>query len=126
MMIGGSALGHAPLFACLRSFVARDLFCPGHRCAIPHIDDVNINLTGVAFASSRIFTLSTFGTAIQARGHFGHYRISNVAIASRSPPPNPLPDRVRVRPVLHREGPAALPPQSTTVHRGKLYDEGWH
>jgi len=59
-MIGGSALGRAPLFAYLRSFVARDLFCPGHRCAIPYIDDVNINLTAVAFASSRIFTLSTF------------------------------------------------------------------
>jgi len=34
MMIGRCALGRAPLFACLRSFVARRSFCPGHRCAI--------------------------------------------------------------------------------------------
>src|SRR5215467_3611971 len=89
MMIGRAALGRAPLFACLRSFVARGSFCPAHRCAIPYIDDVNINLTGVAFASSRIFTLSTFGSAIQARGHLGQHRAFNVAIASRSPPPSP-------------------------------------
>src|SRR5262249_26140385 len=31
MMIGRCALGCAPLFACLRSFVARSSFCPGHR-----------------------------------------------------------------------------------------------
>src|SRR5262249_21980850 len=55
----------------------------------PNIDDVNINLTGVAFASTHIFTLSTFGNAIQARGHVGQYRASDVAIASRSPPPSP-------------------------------------
>ena len=59
-MIGRCTLGRAPLFACLRSFVAGGSFCPGHRCAIPYIDDVNINLTGVAFTSGRIFTLSTF------------------------------------------------------------------
>jgi hypothetical protein len=51
-MIGRCALGRAPLFACLRRFVARGSFCPAHRCAIPYIDTVNINLTGVAFASS--------------------------------------------------------------------------
>jgi len=114
-MIGGSALGRAPLFACLRSFVARDLFCPGHRCAIPYIDDVNINLTGVAFASSRIFTLSTFGSAIHARGHLGQHRAFNVAIASRSPPPSPPTGFARGRfftsknrPHCHRN--------STTVH----------
>src|SRR5262249_30839858 len=35
-------------------------------------------------------------------------------------------DRVRARPVLYLEGPAALPPQSTTVHR-ELVDHraGW-
>jgi hypothetical protein len=49
MMVGRCALGGA-LFACLRSFVGS--FCPSHRFAIPYIDDVNINLTGVAFASS--------------------------------------------------------------------------
>jgi len=54
-----------------------------------NIDNVNIDLTGVVFASSRIFTLSILGSAIQARGHLGQYRASNIAIASRSPPPSP-------------------------------------
>src|SRR5262249_25106116 len=66
-------------------------FVPVIAAQFPYIDDVNINLTGVAFASSRIFTLSTFGSAIQARAHLGRYRASNVAIASRSPPPAPRP-----------------------------------
>jgi len=82
-MIGRCALGRAPLFACLTSFVARDSFCPGHRCAIPYIDDVNINLTGVAVAGRRIFTLSTFGSAIQTRGRLGQHRATNLAIATR-------------------------------------------
>jgi hypothetical protein len=76
----------------------------------PHIDDVNINLTGVAFASSRIFTPSTFGSAIQARGHLGQYR--GIRRSHRVPVTSPQPpDRVRARPVLHLEEPAALPPQ---------------
>src|SRR5262245_24321942 len=110
MMIRRYALSRAPLFACLRSFVARGSFCPGHRCAIPYIDDVNINLTGVTFASSRIFTLSTFGSAIQARGHVGQYRASDVAIASRSPTPSPPTGCARGR-FFASEEPAALPPQ---------------
>jgi hypothetical protein len=109
-MIGRAALGLAPLFACLRSFVARDSFCPGHRCAIPYIDDVNINLTGVAFASSRIFTLSTFGSgntrARLSRPASGTQRRHRVPVTSPQPP-----DRVRARPVLHLQEPAALPPQ---------------
>jgi hypothetical protein len=36
--------------------------------AYSNIDDVNIRLTGVAFAGSRIFTLSIFGSAIKTRG----------------------------------------------------------
>jgi hypothetical protein len=113
-MIGGSALGRAPLFACLRSFMARDLFCPGHRSAIPYIDDVNIYLTGVAVVSRSIFTLSTFGSAI-------HARVISASIGHSTSPscpghlPQP-PDRVRARPVLHLEEPAALPPQLQTVH----------
>ena len=56
----------------------------------PHIDDVNINLTDVAFASSRIFTLSTFGSAIQALDRLGIQRRHRVPVTS---PPQP-PDRV--------------------------------
>src|SRR5262249_58530483 len=46
-------------------------------------DDVNINLTGVAVAGRRIFTLSTFGSAIQTRGRLGQHRATNLAIATR-------------------------------------------
>jgi hypothetical protein len=86
----------------------------------PYIDDVNINLTGIAFASSHIFTLSTFGSAIQTRGYLGQYRASNVAIASRSSPPNPPTGFARgrfftskSRPHCHRN--------STAVHRSRTH-----
>ena len=116
-MIGRCALGRAPI-PCRKSFAARGSFGRGHRCAIPYIDDVNIHLTGIAFAGSRIFTLSALGGAIQVRGRLGR-RASYIAITTRfrdpgpPPPPHP-PDRVRARPVLPLEEPAAtLPPQLT-------------
>jgi len=58
---------------------------------MPYIDDVNIHLTGVAFAGSRIFTLSTFDGAIQTRGRLGQHRASNIAIATRFRDPGHLP-----------------------------------
>jgi hypothetical protein len=69
-MIGCCALGRAPLLPCPKSLAAMASFGRDHRCLF-HIDDVNVHLTGVAFAGSRIFTLSTFGSAIQARGLLG-------------------------------------------------------
>jgi hypothetical protein len=46
---------------------------------------------GVAFAGSPIFTLSIFGSAIQARGRPGEHRASNIAIATRFRDPGHLP-----------------------------------
>src|SRR5262252_11098852 len=51
------------------------------------IDDVNIHLTGVAFPGNRIFTLSTFSGAIQARV----FRACSIAIATRSRDPGSPP-----------------------------------
>jgi hypothetical protein len=86
---------------------------------IPYIDDVNIYLTGVAFAGRRIFTPSTFGSAIQTRGRLSQHRASNIAIAIRfRDPGHPQPpNRVRARPVLHLEEPAATLPLLDAVKR---------
>ena len=79
VMIGRGALGRAPLLPCPRSLAARASSGRGHRCSF-HILTMSIfTLTGVAFTDSRIFTLSIFGSAIQAR----EYRASNIAIATR-------------------------------------------
>jgi hypothetical protein len=104
----------------------------------PYIDDVNINLTGLAFASSRMFTPSIFGSAI----HAIQTRTGHPTLPSRSRSPPQPPDRVRARPVLHPEEPAAFPPQlydcclpkvGERVERraGALLscrrrDDGWH
>ena len=94
-MIGRSAFGRAPLLACPKSLAARASFGRNHRCLF-HIDDVNIHLTGIAFAGSRIFTLSTFGRNTSARssrpsvGGIPH-RHRNQISRSRSPSPTPEP-----------------------------------
>src|SRR5262245_4732933 len=106
-MIGRCAFGRASLLAWM-SFPARGSFGRDHRYSFPHIDAVNIRLTGVAFAGRHIFTLSILGGAIQARGRLGW--ASNIAIATRFRDPGHAPqppDRVRSRPVLHPEEPAA-------------------
>src|SRR5262245_1413525 len=91
-MIGRCAFGRASLLAWM-SFPARGSFGRDHRYSFPHIDAVNIRLTGVAFAGRHIFTLSILGGAIQARGRLGW--ASNIAIAIDSAipvtPPTPGP-----------------------------------
>src|SRR5262245_18121369 len=89
-MIGRCALGRAPLLPCPKSLEARASFGCDHRCSF-HIDDVNIHLTGVAFPGNRIFTLSTFSGALQARV----FRACSIAIAtwSRGPGSPPGSDR---------------------------------
>src|SRR5262249_1506444 len=90
---------------------------------ISYIDDVNIYLTGVALAGRRIFTPSTFGSAIQPQGRPGQHRATNLAIATRfRDPGHPQPPRhrVRARPVLHLEEPAAtLPAPATSLSVGQ-------
>jgi hypothetical protein len=90
VMIGRGALGRAPLLACPRSFAARGSFARGHRCSFPYIDDVNIRLTGVAFAASRIFTLSTFGTQYKREFVSVSIGASNIAIATKFRDPGHL------------------------------------
>ena len=89
-MIGRCAFGRAPLLACPKSLAARASFGRDHRCLF-HIDDVNVHLTGVAFAGSHIFTLSTFGSAIQARGRLGQQRTSSLQLDSAIPVTTPEP-----------------------------------
>ena len=63
-MIGRYAFGRARLFACRKSFAACRLVSV-IRCAISIMLTVSIfYLTGLAFAGSRIFTLSIYGDAI--------------------------------------------------------------
>src|SRR5215831_5834624 len=101
-MIGRCALGRAPLLPCPKSLAARASFGCDHRCSF-HIDDVNIHLTGVAFPGNRIFTLSTFSGAIQARV----FRTCSIAIATRSRDPG-SPPRPPPRDRAEAEGPIEI------------------
>src|SRR5262245_29880411 len=69
-MIVCCAFGRASLLAWM-SFPAKGSFGRDHRYSFPHIDAVNIRLTGVAFADRHIFTLSILGGATRFRdpGH---------------------------------------------------------
>src|SRR5262249_25570801 len=101
----------APLLACRRSFAARGSFGRGHRCSF-HI------------LTMSIFTLQSLLLPVDASLHCQHLiaqykrEVVLASIGQTSPPqrdsaipvtPNP-PNRVRVRPVLHLEEPAATLP----------------
>jgi hypothetical protein len=79
---------------------------------IPYIDDVNIYLTDVAFAGKRIFTPSTFGSAIQTRGRLSQHWASNIAIATRfrdlGHPPTPRTGFARGRLFTSKSRPQTL------------------
>jgi hypothetical protein len=101
-MIGRCALGRAPFLALLKSFAAGDSFARGHRGAIPHIDGVNISFDRRCCCR---LALSLHCQHLLAQDN---RTLASVGHPFRDPGHLPVPpNRVRARPVLQLEEPAA-------------------